>query len=325
MKAWQLHAWGEPETLRLEDVADPRPAAGEVLIRNRAASLNFFDILQLQGKYQVKPRLPFAPGAEVAGVVEAVGDGVTRFAAGDSVVATPMVNGMAELAVAKEAVTFPLPRGMGFAEAAAMPIVYQTSFFGLRDRARLAPGEWLLVHAGASGVGMAAIQLGRAWGARVIATASSGEKLAFARAQGAEITLNYGDPVWVDEVKQITSGGADVIYDPVGGDIFDLSAKCIAPFGRLLVVGFASGRIPSIAANRILLKNMSVVGVLWGNHVLAHPEYAGQTHSELSRMWEAGQVRPVVGRTHRMDELVDAFREMAGRRVLGKVVVEIGR
>jgi len=324
MKAWQVHAWGDPDTLRLEEVAEPRPAAGEILIRNRAASLNFFDILQVQGKYQVKPPFPFAPGAEVAGVVEAVGEGVTRFAPGDPVMATPMLNGMAELVVAREEAAFPLPRGMGFAEAAAMPIVYQTSFFALRDRARIEPGEWLVVHAGASGVGMAAIQLGRAWGARVIATASSGEKLAFARAQGAEITLPYNDAVWVDEVRQITGGGANVIYDPVGGDIFDLSTRCIAPFGRILVVGFASGRIPSIACNRILLKNMSVVGVLWGNHVLAHPDYAAQTHAELSRMWEAGQVRPVVGRTHRLEELVEAFREMAGRRVLGKVVVEIG-
>lgn len=323
MKAWQLHAWGEPETMRLESVPDPKPGAGEVLIRNRACSLNFFDVLQVQGKYQVKPPLPFAPGAEVAGVVEAVGEGVTRYEPGDPVVAVPFVNGMAEMTLAKETVTYPLPRGMGFPEAAAMPVVYQTSFFGLRDRGQLQAGEWLLVHAGASGVGMAAIQLGRAWGARVIATAGSGDKLAFARAQGAEITLDYTDASWVEQVKQITGRGADVIYDPVGGDVFDLSTRCIAPMGRLLVVGFASGRIPSVAANRVLLKNMSVVGVLWGNHIAAHPEYAASTHAELSRMWEAGQVRPVVGSTYRLDELVEAFAAMAGRRVLGKVVVEM--
>jgi NADPH2:quinone reductase len=306
----------------LENVPVPVPSAGEVLIRNRAASLNFFDILQVQGKYQVKPPLPFAPGAEVAGVVEAVGDGVTAFRAGDPVVATPMVNGMAEFTCARAAMTFPLPRGMSFAEGAALPIVYQTSYFALRDRAQLRAGEWLLVHAGASGVGMAAIQLGRAWGARVIATAGSEEKLAFALAQGAEIALSYNDAAWVDQVKQITGEGAGVIYDPVGGDVFDLSSKCVAPFGRLLVVGFASGRIPSIAANRILLKNMSVVGVLWGNHVKVHPEYAAATHAELARMYGQGMIRPAVAQTYRLEDLVQAFDDMASRKVIGKIVVE---
>ncbi len=309
--------------MALEDVPVPIPGAGQVLIRNRAVSLNFFDILQVQGKYQVKPALPFAPGAEVSGVVEAVGEGVTGLRGGDEVVAAPMANGMAEFTCAKAAFTFPLPRGMSFAEGAALPIVYQTSFFALRDRAQLRPGEWLLVHAGASGVGMAAIQLGRAWGARIIATAGSEEKLAFARAQGAEIALSYNDAAWVDQVKQITGAGADVIYDPVGGDVFDLSSKCIAPFGRLLVVGFAGGRIPSIAANRILLKNMSVVGVLWGNHVQAHPEYAAATHAELARMYEQGLIRPVVARSYRLEELVRAFDDMASRKVIGKIVVEL--
>ncbi len=323
MKAWQVHSWGGPSGMVLEDVAIPTPAAGEVLIRNRAASLNFFDILQVQGKYQVKPQLPFAPGAEVSGVVEAVGEGVTGIQVGESVVATPMVDGMAEFSCAKAAMTFALPRGMSFAEGAAMPIVYQTSFFALRDRAQLRPGEWLLVHAGASGVGMAAIQLGRAWGARVIATAGSEEKLAFARSQGAEIALSYNDAAWVDQVKQITGDGANVIYDPVGGDVFDLSSKCIAPFGRLLVVGFASGRIPSIAANRILLKNMSVVGVLWGNHVKAHPEYGAATHAELARMYEQGLIRPVVAQSYPLPDLIRAFDDMSSRKVIGKIVVEL--
>ena len=323
MKTWQVHAWCEPSGMALEDVPVPVPGAGQVLIRNRAVSLNFFDILQVQGKYQVKPALPFAPGAEVSGVVEAVGPGVTGLRPGDEVVSAPMVNGMAEYTCSQAAFTFPLPRGMSFAEGAALPIVYQTSFFALRERAQLRPGEWLLVQAGASGVGMAAIQLGRAWGARVIATAGSEEKLAFARAQGAEIALSYNDAAWVDQVKKITGAGADVIYDPVGGDVFDLSSKCIAPFGRVLVVGFASGRIPSIAANRILLKNMSVVGVLWGNHVKAHPEYAAATHAELARMYEQGLIRPVVAHSYKLEELVRAFDDMASRKVIGKIVVEL--
>lgn len=326
MKAWQVREWAGPEAMKFEDVADPRPGPGQLLIRNRAVGLNFYDLLQIQGKYQVKPPLPFAPGGEVAGIVEAVGEGVTHLKPGDAAVGVPFVGGMAELTLSPAAVTFPLPRGMSFAEGAALPVVYQTSFFALKDRGALREGEWLLVHAGASGVGMSAIQLGRAWGARIIATAGSAEKLAFARAQGAEIAIDYNDAAWVDQVKQITGGrGADVIYDPVGGDVFDLSTKCIAPLGRILVVGFASGRIPSVAANRVLLKNMSVVGVLWGNHIQAHPEYAGATHAELARMFEAGLIRPAIAKSFPLEEVVAAFGEMAGRRVMGKVVVELGR
>jgi NADPH2:quinone reductase len=324
MKAWQVYGWGEPESMVLEDVPTPRPGPGQVLIRNRAVSLNFYDLLQLQGKYQVKPPLPFAPGGEVAGVVAEAAPDVSRFQAGDAVVAVPFVNGMAEYTVSPAGKTFPMPTGMSFAEGAALSVAYQTSLFALRDRARLRPGEWLLVHAGASGVGMAAIQLGRAWGARVIATAGSAAKLAFARAQGAEFAIGYGDSSWVDQVKQITGGrGADVIYDPVGGDVFDLSTRCIAPLGRILVVGFASGRIPSLSLNRVLLKNISIVGVLWGNHIEAHPEYAAEAHAALARMYELEQIRPVLGRTFTLEDLVAAFHEMSSRRVLGKIVIEL--
>jgi NADPH2:quinone reductase len=323
MKAWQVDHWGEPESMVLREVAEPTPGPGQVLVRNRAVSLNFFDILQVQGKYQVKPAFPFSPGAEVAGVVEAAGPGVTRLRVGDRVAATPMLNGLAEYTVCPEQRTFSLARGMSWPEGAAMPIVYQTSFFALRERGQLRSGEWLLVHAGASGVGMAAIQIGRAWGARVIATAGSAEKLAFARAQGAEIAIDYSGESWVEQIKQITGKGADVIYDPVGGDIFDLSTKCIAPGGRLLVVGFAGGRIPTIAANRILLKNMAVVGVLWGNHVLAAPDYARETHAELCRMYEAGQVRPVIAQSFPMEDALAAFHAITTRRVMGKVVIEM--
>src|SRR5581483_7470027 len=189
-----------------------------------------------------------------------------NLAVGDPVMAFTWGSGLAERATSQADWTFRIPQGMDFASAAAMPIVYHTSWYALRHRGELGSGEWLLVHAGASGVGMSAIQIGKALGARVIATAGSQEKLEFARAQGAEHILDYTDPAWVDEVKRITGPGADVIYDPVGGDIFDLSTKCIAPHGRLLVIGFAGGRIPSIQANRILLKDMSVVGVFWGKY-----------------------------------------------------------
>lgn len=326
MKAWLVRQWCEPEGMELAEVDLPEPGPGQVRIRNRAAALNFFDILQIQGKYQVKPPFPFTPGAEIAGVIDAVGDApgpeVAAFRPGDPVLALPQLGGFAEYTVVDASKVFAMPEGMDWAQAAAMPIVYHTSYFALRDRAQLREGEWLLVHAGASGTGMSAIQLGRAWGARVIATAGSEEKLEFARRQGAEYVLDYRGDTWVDEVKALTLGrGADVIYDPVGGDVFDLSSKCIAPEGRLLVIGFASGRIPSIAANRILLKNISVVGVFWGGQVRAHAGYTADTQRVLNELWMAGKIRPEVSRTWPLTEVPAALQTLAGRSVLGKAVV----
>ena len=322
MRAWRVHDWGEPESMSLEDIATPAPGAGKVRIRNQAAGLNFFDILQVQGKYQIKPPFPFTPGAEVAGVVDAVGSGVTEFTSGQRVLAITHGSGMAECTLSRADMTFPIPDGMSFAEAAAMPIVYHTSYFALRDRATVRPGEWLLVHAGASGVGVSAIQLGRAFGARVIATAGGPEKLEFAKAQGAEHALNYNDGTWVDQVKQLTGGrGADVIYDPVGGDVFDLSTKCIASGGRLIVIGFASGRIPSIAANRILLKNISIVGALWGGHALAHPEYLGVAQQALADLYSKREIRPPQPMQYPLDQAPTALRALADRKVLWKAVL----
>jgi NADPH2:quinone reductase len=320
MQAWQVTAWGEPEQMTFGGVAIPEPAPGEIRIANRAAALNFFDILQIQGKYQVKPPFPFTPGAEAAGVVDAVGSGVTRFSAGDRVLAMPMGGAFAERSIALESKAFRIPDGMDFPEAAAMPIVYHTSYFALATRSGLQSGEWLLVHAGASGVGMAAIQIGKAMGARIIATAGSEAKLDFCCSQGAEFAIDYGGAGWVDRIKEITAGhGADVIYDPVGGDVFDLSTKCIAPEGRLLVVGFAGGRIPSIQANRILLKDIAIVGVHWGQYAREHPEYVAQAQQAL----EAMRVRPVVGNRYRLQDAPTALRELAERKVIGKAVLVI--
>ncbi len=322
MKAWRVHAWGEPETMSLEDLPVPEPGPGQLRIHNRAAGLNFFDILQVQGKYQIKPPFPFTPGAEVAGIVDAVGPGVAEFEPGQSVLAITHGAGLAEYALSRADMTFLVPGGMGFAEAAALPIVYHTSYFALRDRAPVQPGEWLLVHAGASGVGVSAIQLGVAFGARVIATAGDPEKLDFAKSQGAEHALSYRDEAWVDQVKQLTGGrGADVIYDPVGGDVFDLSTKCIAPGGRLIVIGFASGRIPTIAANRILLKNISIVGALWGGHALAHPKYLGQAQRALADLYSKGDIRPPRPIEYSLDHAPAALRDLANRKVLWKAVV----
>jgi len=322
MKAWRVHAWGEPETMSLEEIEKPAPGPDQVRIRNHAAGLNFFDILQVQGKYQIKPPFPFTPGAEVAGVVDAVGAGVSKFAVGDRVLSITHGGGMAEYSLGRAGMTFTIPDGMDFPEAAAFPIVYHTSIFALRERARLRAGEWLLVHAGASGVGMSAIQLGRAFDARVMATAGSVEKLEFARSLGAEQVINYSDAGWVDQVKQLTGGrGADVIYDPVGGDIFDLSTKCLASGGRLLVIGFASGRIPTIAANRILIKDIAIVGALWGTYAAAHPEYMGEAQRALAELYAKGAIAPPKPASYRLDQAPAALRDLANRKILGKAAL----
>ncbi len=330
MKAWQVEAWGEPETMVLNTIAIPEPGPGQIRIRNRAAGLNFFDVLQVQGKYQIKPPFPFTPGAEVAGVVDAVGPdpsgpdqgGRSAFQPGDEVLCMVTGGAFAEYSVGPALGTFRIPKGMGFAEAAAMPIVYHTSYFALRDRAGLRAGEWLLVHAGASGVGTSAIQIGRACGARVIATAGSSDKLDFAKAQGAEFGISYNDPAWVEQVLQITARrGADVIYDPVGGGVFDLSTKCIASGGRLLVIGFASGRIPTIAANRILLKNISVVGALWGGHVQRNPGYSAEAQRGLAEMYERGEIHPPQPVIFPLESAPAALRALADRKILGKAAL----
>ena len=322
MKAWRVHAYGEPESMPFEEISLPNPGPSQVRIRNHAAGLNFFDILQVQGKYQVKPPFPFTIGAEVAGVVDAVGPGVTEFRTGDRVISLTEGGGFAEYSIGRLARTFPIPDGMGFAEAAALPLVYHTSYFALRHRADLQAGEWLLVHAGASGVGLSAIQLGRALGARVIATAGGAEKVAFSKAQGAEHAIDYNDASWVDQVKQLTDGrGADVIYDPVGGDVFDLSTKCIASGGRLLVIGFASGRIPTIAANRILLKNISIVGALWGGYASAHPEYFAIAQNAIAEFYAQGKIRPPRPVEYPLNSAPAALRDLANRKILGKAVL----
>ncbi|MEW6208360.1 MAG: NADPH:quinone oxidoreductase family protein [Acidobacteriota bacterium] len=322
MKAWQVNEWCEPEGMTLAEVPLPEPGAREIRIRNRAAALNFFDILLVQGKYQARPPFPFTPGSEVAGIIDKVGSDVKNFAPGDKVQAMVSMCGYAEYSLAHEHRTFRVPDSMSFAEAAAMPVIYQTSYLALKDRGQLREGEWLLVHAAAGGVGSSAVQIGKAIGAQVIATVGSDEKIEFCLAQGADFALNYSDEKWTEEVKRITDGrGADVIYDPVGGDIFDQSTRCIANEGRLIVIGFAGGRIPTIAANRVLLKNISIVGCYWGGYVERHPQYAARAQSELIQMYEAGQIKPVVSREYSLAEAPAAMRALAERKITGKVVL----
>ncbi len=324
MKAWQVHEWCEPEGMRLVDVPLPEPGPGQVRIRNHAVSVNFFDLLQIQGKYQVKPPFPFTPGAEVSGIVDAVGPEVTMLEKGDRVMAMTLSGSYGEYSLADAYRSFELPEGMDWPEAAAMPIVYHTSWFALNKRGNLQGGEILLVHAGASGVGMSAIQIGKAMGARVIATAGDAEKLEFAKGQGADHVIDYSQQDWVDRVKEATERrGADVIYDPVGGDVFDLSMKCIASEGRLLVVGFAGGRIPNIQANRVLLKNMAVVGVFWGDYANSRPWYIRETQNALEQLYAAGKICPAVTCTYKLSEAPKAMHDIAARRVIGKAVLTV--
>lgn len=322
MKAMVATRWGEPVELEYRDVPDPRPGPGEALVEVRAIGCNFPDLLMVQGKYQVKPPLPFSPGHEVGGVVREVGPGVTRVRPGQRVLAMLRWGGYAEAVIAPVAHAFPIPERMSFEEAAAFGLVYQTAYSALVHRAALQPGEWLLVHGAAGGVGLAAVQVGKALGARGIATASTAEKLEVARQAGAEVLINYQTEDWVERVKQVTGGaGADVIYDPVGGEIFDLSSKCIAFEGRLLSIGFAGGQIPSIAINRVLIKNFSVVGVHWGLYQQRGSPLVDRWMEALFALYEKGQVRPVVWRTFPLREAARALAALAGRESYGKVVL----
>jgi NADPH2:quinone reductase len=322
MRAVVVDRWMQPQELRVTSVPEPELRPGTLDVAVRAAGCNFFDILMVQGTYQVKPPFPFVPGAEIAGVVVGVGPGVEGFRVGDRVLASPGLGGFAERAVVPAAGAYRLPEGMSFEEGAALPIIYPTSYAGLVFRARLQPGEDLLVHAAAGGVGLAAVQIGKALGARVIATAGGAEKLAVARENGADDTIDYREEDFVERVMALTSGkGADVIYDSVGGDVFDKSLKCIAWNGRLLVIGFASGEIPSVKANRILLKNISVVGLHWGAHVAREPARIPETFAALFRLYREGRIRPVVFKTHPLEDLPAALAALGGRKTYGKVIV----
>lgn len=322
MKAVVVTAFGEPAGLEVRELPDPVPGPGQVVVRTRAAGVNFPDLLMVQGRYQVRPLLPFSPGFEVAGIVEAVGEGVDRLAPGDRVLALLAWGGYAERALAAAAHVFRIPEAMGFEEAAAFGIVYQTGYCALVHRAGLRAQEWLLVHGAAGGVGLAAVQLGRALGARVIAAAGSEAKLQVAREAGAEILINYTAEDWVAQVRAVTGGaGADVVYDPVGGDVFDASLRCLAFEGRLLTIGFAGGRIPSVAVNRILLKNVSVVGVHWGLYQQRGSPWPERWMAALFELYHAGRIRPLVSRTFAIQDAAQALGALARRDAYGKVVL----
>jgi len=324
MKAVLCKSFGMPEDLVLEDVAAPVAGRGEVLVDVYATALNFPDVLMIQGKYQSQPPMPFAPGGEMAGVVAAVGDGVTRFKVGDRVFGGVGFGGFAEQVVVKERALRTMPASMSFQEASGISTTYGTSFYALKQRAALRPGETLLVLGAAGGVGLAAVELGKAMGARVIAAASSADKLEAARRSGADELIDYSDGELKEKVKALTGGaGADVIYDPVGGDLFQQCLRCINWYGRLLVIGFAGGEIPKVPANLILLKSCSVVGVFYGAWSAREPVEAASNFQEILGFYERGLIKPMIGREYPLSEYAAALRCLMNREAIGKVVVNV--
>lgn len=308
-------------TLRIEDIDLPPPGAGQVRVRLRAAAVNFPDILTVQGKYQHRPELPYVPGTEGAGDVIATADGVTNVKLGDRVIVGGLGCFAEEIQVSTGAVR-PVPAGADYATAAGFTAAYLTAYVGLVRRAQTTPGEWLLVHGAAGGVGLAAVDLGKALGARVIATASTEEKRAFLRSYGADHVLPSSG--FREEVKALTGGqGADVIYDPVGGDVFDESTRCIAFDGRLLVVGFTSGRIPTVSVNIPLIKGFSVMGMRAGEYGRRFPGKGRENIAALDAMLAAGRLHPHVCARFPLARAVDAMRMLEDRKAIGKVIVQV--
>jgi NADPH2:quinone reductase len=322
-----MHAWlcENPtglDSVQWKELPTPQPKAGEVLIEIKAASLNFPDILIVQNKYQFKPPPPFVPGSEYAGVVAAVGEGVTHLKPGQGVACLTGTGGFATHAIAPAALCMPLPQGFPFADAAAFIMTYATSHHALLDRGQLKPGETVLVLGAAGGVGTAAIQIAKVAGARVIAAASTGEKCELCKAQGADATINYSQGNLRDAIKEATGGkGPDVIYDPVGGEFAEPAFRSIAWRGRYLVIGFAAGPIPSLPLNLPLLKGASIVGVFWGDFSRKEPKANAAMMAELAGWYAQGKIKPVIDRQMPMAELKAAYAHMGSRAVKGKLVL----
>ena len=324
MKAWQVTALGEPiDVLRLADVPEPQPGPGQVAVRVRAAAANFPDVLMARGHYQVRPPLPFTPGIEACGDVVALGEGVTHVAVGDRVLGGAEIpNGsFAGVTLMAATDTFLAPASLDDARAASLHLAYQTGWFGLHRRARLQAGETLLVHAAAGGVGSAAVQLGKAAGARVIAVVGSAEKVPVAESLGADVVVDRTQENFVSVVKDVTGGrGADVVYDPVGGAAFAGSTKCIAFEGRIVVVGFTSGEIPTAALNHALVKNYSLVGLHWGLYRTLGVDLVHEAHADLARLSDEGLVSPLVSERIALDAVPDALQRLAAGTTTGRVV-----
>ena len=325
MKAVLCREWGGPESLRLEEIDSPPLRPDQVRIRVRACGVNFADTLLIAGKYQVKPEFPFTPGLEAAGEVIEVGNKVSRVTPGQRVMAAVLRfgGGYAEEVAANAETVVPIPDGMDFATAAAFPVAYATSHLALTHRGHLKPGETLLVLGAAGGVGLTAVEIGKHLGARVIAAAGGPEKLAIAREHGADELIDYRSESIRDRVRDLTGGvGADVVFDPVGGDAFDQALRAVNWEARMLVIGFAGGRIQSVPANLVLVKNIAIIGVVLGAQSLRDPALVSRNLAELLRWWEAGRLKPVVARTFALAEAGAAMEALLSRRYAGKIVLE---
>ena len=325
MKAVLCKQYGPPETLTFEELPSPRPGPGEVVVTVKAASVNFPDVLIIQDKYQVKPPLPFSPGSELAGVVKEVGPDVSEFKPGDKVIAYTTYGAFAEEVKTEASRLLPMPEGMDYPSAAAFLVTYGTSDHALRDRGGLKAGETVLVLGAAGGVGLAAIEIGKALGARVIACASSEEKLAVCREHGADASINYAAEGLRERIKSLTAGrGVDVVYDAVGGPYTEPAFRSLAWRGRLLVVGFAAGDIPKLPLNLALLKGASVVGVFWGDFTKREPKQFAESVHQLGQWFRDGKLRPHVSQTFPLRLAAEALKLMAARQVKGKLVLTAG-
>jgi len=325
MRAVLCHAFGPPESLRLEDVDAPVPGPGEVLVDVHAAALNFPDVLMIEGKYQSQPPFPFAPGGELSGTVAALGEGVTDFQPGEAVFGGIGSGAFVEqVAIAADRLR-PKPDAMTFGQAAGIGTTYGTSYYALKQRAALQPGENLLVLGAAGGVGSAAVELGSRMGATVIAAASSAEKLAYAVTRGATHTINYREQDLKRAVRDLTEGrGADVVFDPVGGGLSESAFRSIAWNGRHLVIGFAAGDIPAIPLNLALLKGASIVGVYWGNWLTKEPGAAADIVAELYQLAESGDIDPPISGVFALEDFKDAYASLVDRTAMGKVLLRVG-
>jgi NADPH2:quinone reductase len=322
MKALVCEAYGPIDTLVVKDIPSPVPGPKQLLIKVKAAAVNFPDALMVQGLYQVKPPLPFTPGAEISGIVEAVGAGVMHYKPGDRIIAMAGQGGFAEECIAEAARTMPLPSGMDFETGAALVLTYGTSLHALKDCGHLKNGETLVVLGAGGGVGISAVEIGKAMGARVIAAASSADKLELCRKVGADETVNYSTENLKDRINELTGGkGADVVYDPVGGSYTEPAMRALAWRGRLLVIGFAAGEIPKIPLNLALLKERSIVGVYWGDSVKHDPAGHLANMHQLHEWFAAGAIRPVVSEHFPLTAAKDAIAKIANRQVKGKIVV----
>lgn len=310
-----------PDVLSLETLASPRPGPGQVRIAIRACGVNFADTLLIQGKYQVRPEPPFSPGMEIAGDVLECGPDVTGARPGDRVMAVLSYGGYAEEVAAPVVAVVPLPKQMDFITAAGFPVAYGTSHLALTHRAQLKPGENLLVHGAGGGVGLTAVEVGKALGATVIATASSADKLKIAAEHGADHLIDVSREDVRERVKAL--GGADVVYDPVGGELFDASLRCINWEGRILAIGFASGKVPQPPANILLVKNCAVIGLYWGAYLQRNPELMHHSLSELLDWYAEGKLKPHVSQTFPLEQAKQALTELLARRTTGKVVITI--